>query len=416
MVAMQTGAAGAIAAAGAAAYMNRDNLSKGLASMNKENISGWFPSSKKDTNAASTEESGEVSTNAPAPDEKANAQDSSTSADADSKPASTSYLSPGNLAYITQALSLVSKENINTGLAYISRENIGSGFAWLSSHLTFVSSLVRGSELQARIMRLSSLEGVGFADLYTSLGPNDVWSGGYFVAERTFCSIPPEGTKASKHFLKEVNKKAKDEIVAHLSMFKEEKNGGFEELRDTAVGLCVSWAKTHGQKGVVDHYRLAHRDDVDYTKLTSYSFSETSGFKEVPKDGKKSTSWGLGSLTGGSKQAEKKDVQPAPVSRYFFNKESGFSEVDANGKRVVLSQSGDVVKEEPAADAEAPHGKTEQPKAEEAQAGAGQQEEVKTSPPAAPAEQAKEAQATDGEEQVDLDSIPGVTHDVDFQT
>ncbi|KAI9724683.1 MAG: hypothetical protein M1828_003552 [Chrysothrix sp. TS-e1954] len=400
MVAMQTGAAGAIAAAGAAAYMNRDNISKGWSSMNKENLSSWLPSSKKDDAKASDEETTKSSATASS-DTKAE------STDADAKPASTSYLSPGNLAYITQALSLVSKENINTGLAYISRENIGSGFTWLSSHLTFVSALVRGSELQSRIMRLSSLEGIGFADLYTSLGPNDMWSGGYFVAERTFCSIPAEGTKASKHFVKEVNKKAKDEIVAHLSMFREEKNGGYEELRDTAVGLCVSWANTHGQKGVTDHYRLAHKDDVDHGKLASYTWSEDGGFKEVQKE-TKGSSWGLGSLTGGSKKTqEKKEVEQAPVTRYVFDKESGFSEVDASGKRVVLSQAGEVVKEEPLSDGGVKGDDQTKAEGQATQAQAGQAEK------SAPEEASKATQGAAEEEQVDIDSIPGVTHDVD---
>lgn len=240
LLAMRTGAAGAIAAAGAAAYMNRERIGQGLGYLNKEDIGKG--------------------------------------------------LSAVNRENIKQMFSQVSSENIQQGLAYISRENLGQGLAWLSGHLQFVGSLMKGQELQERIERLAALEGVGFADLYTSLGRNSYWSGGYFIAERTFVAVPAEKTGPSRFFVREVNTKAKDEIEAHTNMFDKAKNPGYDEMSERAKGLVLTWIKSHEAR-VLDPYPERRRRDMEkqvevernkakYPGLTRYSYDDTKGFQE----------------------------------------------------------------------------------------------------------------------------------------
>lgn len=240
LLAMRTGAAGAIAAAGAAAYMNRERIGQGLGYLNKEDIGKG--------------------------------------------------LSAVNRENVKQMFSQVSSENIQQGLAYISRENLGQGLAWLSGHLQFVGSLMKGQELQERIERLAALEGVGFADLYTSLGRNSYWSGGYFIAERTFVAVPAEKTAPSRFFVREVNTKAKDEVEAHTNMFDKAKNPGYGEMSERAKGLVLTWVKSHEAR-MLDPYperrrrdmllqAEVERDKAKYPGLTKYSYGEAKGFQE----------------------------------------------------------------------------------------------------------------------------------------
>ena len=84
---------------------------------------------------------------------------------------------------------------------YFKRNEIQQGFTWVSSHIEFVRELGKGETLQGRLQRISTIEGVGFANLYTSLGvrrqgsmtlqsANDATSM-LLQKERTFCSEPP---------------------------------------------------------------------------------------------------------------------------------------------------------------------------------------------------------------------------------
>ncbi|KAK0752872.1 hypothetical protein B0T18DRAFT_441625 [Schizothecium vesticola] len=136
-----------------------------------------------------------------------------------------------------------SVDALGQGLAYVNRGNVGASFAWLSEHVTFVGALLRPKEMGRRLERLAALKGVGVADFYASLGENGVWSGGYFVPERTFCAVPGEGQEAAGMFRRCVVRGAEDEVVAHVGMFKR-KNGegeGYEEMVSDAAKLVVQW-------------------------------------------------------------------------------------------------------------------------------------------------------------------------------
>lgn len=144
-------------------------------------------------------------------------------------------------------------ENISQGLAYVSRESIGEGFAWMASHLKFVGALMKQTQLTTRLERLSQLEGVGLVNIYTSLGENGYWSGGYFVPKRTFCAIPTDKGKGGL-FIEQPNPKAGNEIEAHCSMFKPEKNERYKEMLERSKEFVLEWVKNDPRK-VVDEYK-----------------------------------------------------------------------------------------------------------------------------------------------------------------
>ena len=177
-IALRSGTAGAIAAGGAAAYMNRKKLMTGIKSLDKNSLGQ-------------------------------------------------------GLTYGQDALG--------QGLAYINRESLGQGFAWVSSHLKFVGALMKQKQLRMRLQRLAAIEGIGICNLYASMGQNGYWSGGYFVPERTFCAVPSTDEKANKLFAREVNGLAEDEISAHVAMFQPEKNSGYEQMTKEARELIIQW-------------------------------------------------------------------------------------------------------------------------------------------------------------------------------
>ncbi|KAI1341059.1 hypothetical protein F5Y15DRAFT_24051 [Xylariaceae sp. FL0016] len=185
LLAVRTGTVGAIAAGGVAAYMHRQQIMDGMKSMRnlnkesaKEGIKGGYQQSV---------------------------------------------------------------DTISQGLAYINRDQVGRSFEYLSDHFTFVGNLMKPQELSRRLERLASLKGVGIHDFYTSLGENGVWSGGYFVPERTFCAVPNKDDQAYHIFQRQVIKKTEDEIQAHMSMFIRDKNDEYEQMTDEASNLVIRW-------------------------------------------------------------------------------------------------------------------------------------------------------------------------------
>ncbi|KAK0719055.1 hypothetical protein B0T21DRAFT_395983 [Apiosordaria backusii] len=134
-----------------------------------------------------------------------------------------------------------SVDALGQGLAYINRGNIGESFAYLSDHFTFVGTLLKQNELNRRLERLASLKGVGFSDVFASLGENGYWSGGYFVPERTFCAIPAKDHPAEHLFTRYVIEGAKDEIIAHINLFKPDKNKEYERMTNDAAQLAIRW-------------------------------------------------------------------------------------------------------------------------------------------------------------------------------
>lgn len=168
-----------------------------------------------------------------------------------------------NRESLREGWAKVNRENLREGLAYVSRDSIGDGFAWMGSHLKFVGALMKQAQLKTRLERLAGLKGVGVADLYTSLGENGYWSGGYFVPKRTFCAIPSgekeggeegKGKGISGIFEECANPKAGNEIEAHCSMFRPDKNDGYEEMAGRARDLVCLWVSSDPRK-VVDDYQ-----------------------------------------------------------------------------------------------------------------------------------------------------------------
>ncbi|KAF8425144.1 hypothetical protein EV426DRAFT_547331 [Tirmania nivea] len=124
-----------------------------------------------------------------------------------------------------------------TAASIYKREEITAGFSWVTSHLEFVSELYKSEALKTRLSRASSIKGVGFANIYTSLGLRKANS-----MERTFCS-EPQKESARRGWYKMVNSKADDEIAAHTGMFNGKTNMEYFWMRIHARDLVVAWAE-----------------------------------------------------------------------------------------------------------------------------------------------------------------------------
>lgn len=107
--------------------------------------------------------------------------------------------------------------------AYVHRDNLSQGFSWVSSHLEFVGCLARAEELRRRVagvVRASDELKLGFANLYTRLGPNAGKKtvggvvGTVLGRERTFCNLP---NGEAEVWREAVNDEAGDETTAHMS-------------------------------------------------------------------------------------------------------------------------------------------------------------------------------------------------------
>lgn len=132
-------------------------------------------------------------------------------------------------------------DRLGQGLAYVNRGNVGQSFAYLSDHFTFVGVLMKQQELNRRLERLANLQGIGIHDIYCSMGENGYWSGGYFVPERTFCAVPADDQPASNLFSRHVVNNAEDEIQAHMSLFKPDKNEDYQLMIAKTSKLVITW-------------------------------------------------------------------------------------------------------------------------------------------------------------------------------
>lgn len=241
-LAARTGTYGAIVAGGVAAYTHREQILSSLGKINRENLS------------------------------KINYRES---------------VSQG----VSQGMSYVSRDSIAQGLAYVSRDSIGEGFTWMAGHLKFVGALMKQAQLTTRLERLSQLEGVGLVNFYTSLGENGYWSGGYFVPKRTFCAIPTgKGEELAKIFKELPNPKASDEIEAHCSMFRPEKNSGYEEMVERSRELVLDWVQNDPRR-VVDEYTPS-REQLTRSRSESQLWDDDGKVlnKEVEEEEKKGVS------------------------------------------------------------------------------------------------------------------------------
>ncbi|KAI5818754.1 hypothetical protein BZA77DRAFT_242769 [Pyronema omphalodes] len=143
--------------------------------------------------------------------------------------------------------------------AYIKRDDISAGFGWVQSHLEFVGALMKGDELKNRLDRASGTEGVGFANLFTSLGGDRMGTSMLFNGnERTFCSLPTDGTDLRRKWFRCINVAAEDEVGAHCSMFEARTNPAYYDLADRARGLITIWVPE-------DAYLPSHRSSKSHS-------------------------------------------------------------------------------------------------------------------------------------------------------
>jgi len=237
LIAVKTGTVGAIAAGGVAAYVHRKQIMEGISSMrnlNKQSIVEGYQSGV---------------------------------------------------------------DALGQGLAYVNRGNVGESFAWLSDHFTFVGALMKQTELNRRLERLSALKGVGIHDFYASLGENGYWSGGYFVPERTFCAVPQEDQPAAPLFERWVVKKVDDEVQAHMSMFQPLKNAEYEKMMEKAAEMVITFFNSDEQ--VVD--------DPKFTEVKEAEPAEEAAIKATD-DGVEITE--PEKLPGAAEAGEKADELP----------------------------------------------------------------------------------------------------------
>lgn len=151
--------------------------------------------------------------------------------------------------------------------AYMKRDQITEGWTWVGSHLEFVGCLMRGEELKKRLLSVVELQedhGLGFADMFTSLGAAAAGSSGRLSSglvgeQRTFCVLPK--SKIRKLFIKQVNDAATDETQAHMSMFYPKDYPGYYNMSEQAKDLVVRWASN-------DWYESSTRE-VDALEMES---------------------------------------------------------------------------------------------------------------------------------------------------
>lgn len=196
LVALRTGTVGAIAAGGVAAYVHRRQIAEGWRNLNRdsvrEGVKGGYQSSV---------------------------------------------------------------DAVSQGLAYINRGNVGRSFEYLAEHFTFVGALLKQQELNRRLERMGALEGIGLRTVYASLGANGVWTGGYFVPERTFCAVPEPGHAAAPLFARHVVTAVDDELQAHVGMFKPACNEDYDAMTADAADTVLTWF--HADTPVHDDARFA---------------------------------------------------------------------------------------------------------------------------------------------------------------
>lgn len=152
-------------------------------------------------------------------------------------------------------------DRLGQGLAYVNRGNVGQSFAYLSDHFTFIGVLMKQQELNRRLERLANLRGIGIHDIYCSMGENGYWSGGYFVPERTFCAVPADDQPASNLFSRHVVNNAEDEIQAHMSLFRPDKNEDYKLMVSKASKLVISWFNDDSE--IVDNPEITKPSPAD---------------------------------------------------------------------------------------------------------------------------------------------------------
>ncbi|KAL1977920.1 hypothetical protein VTN31DRAFT_779 [Thermomyces dupontii] len=150
---------------------------------------------------------------------------------------------------------------------YSQRERLIDGWAWVTSHLAFVGCLVRPGDLRQRVASLSSLRrdhGINSINFYTVLSssptsssrsrdPSSLLHHIPRSQKRTFCHLPEDFDRNDQtlnsstnggeglQWAPAMNEKARDEIMAHISMFTSKDNPSYRHLVHEAAETIVRW-------------------------------------------------------------------------------------------------------------------------------------------------------------------------------
>lgn len=144
---------------------------------------------------------------------------------------------------------------------YSQRQRLTDGWDWASSHLAFVGCLARAQELRDRLSALSKVHrerGIACTNFYTCLNvqatPLNEAQANRLISQRilrsqlrTFCALPPDldedeplgSSVLGLKWIKAVNRKAGDEVTAHMTMFLARDNPGFCDLVRQACNALV---------------------------------------------------------------------------------------------------------------------------------------------------------------------------------
>lgn len=213
-------------------------------------VAGLFGLGGNSSNKASTDQ-GKASNKSLPP----SAPSSSSNADAAATP---SWQRWGKYAMFAGAAGALAAGG--AAAMYSQRDRLTDGWGWVSSHLSFVGSLARPSELRRRLALLAEVQrdrGIGCTNFYTCLGQNasdlvenkNVGTSSFSQKiirskNRTFCSLPAEvessgSSQQDIRWARAVNDKAADEIKAHISMFLPNENPAFNLLVSDACRVLV---------------------------------------------------------------------------------------------------------------------------------------------------------------------------------
>ncbi|KAF9692813.1 hypothetical protein EKO04_009074 [Ascochyta lentis] len=196
------------------------------------NLAGAFGWGQKDTPAAAAVD---ASRRLPAPN---------ATGDAASAPLWQRY---GKVAMFAGAAGAIAAGG---AAAYMKKDQISQGLTWATSHLEFVGSLARPEEMKKRlaaIVKLSEEHGLGFANIYTTLGhavdaqKGESWTGKVAGRDRTFCNLPKGELR--NFFLPAGNDKLEMETLAHMGMFNARSNPGYYTLSEVAKEQIIDWAE-----------------------------------------------------------------------------------------------------------------------------------------------------------------------------
>ncbi|KAH0839934.1 hypothetical protein J3R83DRAFT_888 [Lanmaoa asiatica] len=115
------------------------------------------------------------------------------------------------------------------GAAYMRRDDITSGYTWASDHMKFIGNLWDEKAMRERLENLLAAHadhGIVFKTFYVFLPASPPTHPG----PRTFVVLPSRSSPAFAHYFPSSNCVAKDEVQAHMGMFKAGDNDGYYRL------------------------------------------------------------------------------------------------------------------------------------------------------------------------------------------